>query len=486
MQQSLLLRNIGLLSSNEFASLGHFVRSPFFNNGNRTKQVEKLYDYIAVYFPELEAEALQKEIACHSLFSGKPVIELQKVMSELYKVLEKWMAWHQKIEQGGHGMQVSLAALSFINDRNQQDNTKLVGKALQDIAENAVIKDSNYYYEKYQLENELYKTQALFNPKNSDINLGKTIRALDVYYLVARLEYACSMKVQSWFTQIDTQSSLQLLRTIVAETHDDDYADAPILGILRDAFELLSDDEKSPNAFQTLRRKIEVSGHSIPRYLLLQLNAYLRNYCTRQYNQGELAYLVVLFELLKQHLLDETLYENGKLNPGTVQNIVNVGLKLREAAWVKSFLERHRHRIGGTDAPDEVYFFNLANYYFSTQQYQLAIDTLPQQYTDSQYEQAVRRLEIKAYFELQSPLFQPKFDAFKMFIHREQHRHNITAHIFELNNNFLKIVGKLEQSALYGNQSVSQKLLDKLHSLGAVAEREWLLQKISVGLGAGK
>lgn len=479
MRQSLLIKTIALLSTDELSELAHFVRSGYFNRGKRARQVEVLYDFLVGHAPDFSSLPDGKDDISAALFPGKSASELQKTMSELQQVVEKFVAWRQTFGQSnGSYIRHELAMLRFMYERNCEDNARSIGKLLRDFEADTPIKDTEYYYHRYQLENELSRVRTQFNTKSDDLNLGAAMRSLDVFYLIAQLENACLLVVQSWLTHINTEGPLRLLEAMMAGCRDDDFAEAPLLGILRNAFELLGKPDDGDLHFRELSEKLQISGHTVPFSLRVHLNAYLRNYCTRRYNQGDNEFLHTLFGLHEQHLADGTLYQNGLLLPGTLQNIVNVALKLGENDWVLRFLQAHRDRIGGTTQPDEVYRLNLANYYLATRQYALATDTLPQQYHDTQYEQAARRLEIKAFFETHSPLLPHKLNAFKVFIHREHHRQNISDNVYEANNNFLKVVTKLDQMQLITHRTEREKQVLKINRMKAVAEREWLLEKL--------
>ncbi len=479
MQQSLLIKTLTLLDHEEMTELGHFVFSSYFNKGKRSKQAEILYTFLKEHFQNLSHLDLNKEEICNQIFPGKTVVELQKTMSELQQIIEKFVAWRQTFEQTDSDIKQKIALIRFSHNRSSEDNSRQITRLLRDFEANTPIKGTQYYYQRHQLETELSKVKTQFNTKSDDLNIGAAMRSLDIFYLIAQLENACTIKVQSWLTHIDTSDSLNLLSRIVAESRQDDYPEAPLLGILRNAFELLNFSDSGHQYFFELSEMLLQSGHTVPFSLRVQLNAYLRNYCTRQYNQGESTFLSTLFELHEKHLADGTLYQNNILLPGTLQNIVNVALKLGENDWVLQFLNEHHDRIGGTTQPDEVFRLNLANYYLATKQYSLATDNLPQQYHDTQYEQAARRLEIKAYFETQSPLLLYKLNAFKVFIHREHHRQNISDNVYEANNNFMKIVSKLGQFQFTADKKNNLKQIEKIKKMKAVAEREWLLDKLS-------
>jgi hypothetical protein len=471
MKKSTLFKAIDLLSPDEFLELGHFVRSPFFNKSNRAKQVEKLYDYI--YANQNKPAALEKEKALAVLWPEKQITDLQKNMSELLRVAEQYMAWQQVFGETKSFSEVQLASLSFINKKNGQDNNALIQKTKKAMEENAQIKDINYYYNLYRLETELNINQTAFNDKTSDVNLIKSMQALDDYYLISKLQMACNLKIQSRFTPIDTAEPFLIIEELIKIKPKETFLTVPLLGIMKDTFELLTTDDV--DVFFSLSSSMAVSGHTVPADLAKLINNCLRNFCTARYNKGDMPFLDILFSLMKAHLADGSLYEKGKLNPGSVHNIVNTGLKLSEFDWVIQFIESHKDSISGTDNPDEVYHFQLAIYYFATAQYQLSLDTLPESYADNQYEFASKRLRTKAYFELKSPLFLPTLDAFKMYVHREKKRGKITDFIFEANNIFIRTIAKIDNLPDFGSKAELLKIKDQIKETTHIAEREWLL-----------
>lgn len=71
MLKSSLLQIVSSLSSQEFREFGDYVRSPFFN---KNESVSKLYDYLALSYPDFEEDILNKELLFKKLFPARNIM----------------------------------------------------------------------------------------------------------------------------------------------------------------------------------------------------------------------------------------------------------------------------------------------------------------------------------------------------------------------------------------------------------------------------
>jgi hypothetical protein len=104
-----------------------------------------------------------------------------------------------------------------------------------------------------------------------------------------------------------------------------------------------------------------------------------------------------------------------------------------------------------------------------------AIDHLPDASSSTYYHHMVRRLELKIYYELRSDLLLYKIDAFRKYIERTLHK-TISANLWAMDLNFLNILIQLNQSPLK-NKARSARLIARIESKKALADRPWLLEK---------
>ncbi len=484
MRDSQLLKIMAALTPEEFDELGHFIRSPYFNAGKRRAQTAALFEFLRPLHPDFPAEKVDKDAVTAQIFPEKKVSELPKIMSDLNQVAERYIAV-KMTERPENDIPARLAVAAFFREKRLDTRAARVLRDVEETIEKWESAGQNQrgLYLRYLLEQEKTRSASRENDKSGDLNLRRTLESLDQFYLVARLEHSNGLFAQSLLTPLDTEPFFQVLRQLLAI---ENLPRIPLASLFEASFRLQTErDTDDDAAFFQLRTLLDQHWHCIEPELRHGFAAHLRNHCSIRYNRGESRFLPVLFELFKEQLGKDVLYLNGKLLPSSLQNIVQVGLRLKQFAWVADFLDAHRERITGTEAPQEVWQFNRAQYLFASEKFEAALDELPQQIRDAHFQLVAKRLEIKVLYELDSVLLLPRMDAFKMFVHRDFHRGNLTADNQVLNNNFLKIMDKLARRPEWqGNRARTEKLVEKIRSQQAVAEREWLLEKL-VPVSAG-
>jgi len=86
-----------------------------------------------------------------------------------------------------------------------------------------------------------------------------------------------------------------------------------------------------------------------------------------------------------------------------------------------------------------------------------------------------RRLELKAYYELNSELFTYKLDAFRKFIERTAPK-SIAANLRTMNLNFIHVLNQLIQSPPKDKDRAA-KILRRIKEKTLICDRSWLMEK---------
>ena len=71
-----------------------------------------------------------------------------------------------------------------------------------------------------------------------------------------------------------------------------------------------------------------------------------------------------------------------------------------------------------------------------------------------------------------------KLDAFKMFVHRRTKDGQISAFIGEQHGNFIRALYQIIQPKVAIDRKAAQKVREKVLAMGALSEREWILEKL--------
>lgn len=479
MYDSHLLEVIKVFPEKELAEIRLFIQSPFFNRHPRPDIIVALFDRICQGFPLFNSPELARTAVYTGLFPGQEVIEgkLDKIMSELVKLIRAFVVYRDsQIEEGSHLYQLKLAAF-YRNHKFESRFFSITNKLRQQIENEK--KEVAAYHHLFKLEEQLHDYLIMYYPRKADTNLVETIKALDAYYFSERLILTGSLlniRSQSEFDPDYVMKSIYIVGELLEKGHFQD--NILISAYYNGAMMIYREYRDCDHQFWELMDFVELYQDKLPFEHLRNLGAMCRNYCTRQINYGNEDYFKVQVNLFKQHLKMGILYHQGGILASTLQNLVLTGLKVKDYDWVKDILEIHRHRITGTNHPEQIYRFNLANYYFHIREFDKALDLLADHYDEIWHNMRARCLEIKIYFEKNELLLmESKLEAFRINVLRLSKKYlNDNTRTSYLN--FVNLSRKLISPLSTGNKKRAQKLLEEARSLPGLVDREWFLEKL--------
>ncbi|NUO03453.1 MAG: hypothetical protein HUU01_22805, partial [Saprospiraceae bacterium] len=142
--------------------------------------------------------------------------------------------------------------------------------------------------------------------------------------------------------------------------------------------------------------------------------------------------------------------------------------------WAAGFLETFKLRLPETER-ENTYRFNLANLYFRKKDYARAMDLLRHvEFRDKLHNLDARRMLLRMYFETgETDALESLLDSFETYIRRQKdlgyHGENYL--------NLIRLTRKLLQTPV-GEKLTRKKLTTEIVATKALAEREWLLEKI--------
>jgi len=334
----------------------------------------------------------------------------------------------------------------------------------------------NPFVEKpFQISQKVMEIKSTRSLRGSDLNLPEVHQHLDVFYLVNKLDLACHLLAQNTHHRpVELGDAIKPLLQLLPLFEQGCFNQIPLLRLYFEIFQWLHED-RSPSArfVESLRE----NSPFIPLDQLKAIHALYRNYCIRRYNENEEAYLPALFDIYCLSLEEGLLFVEGGLLQSTLQNMVSLGLKMKQYDWVYEFLEVYYDKITDTDCPQEIYANNLARYYFELKQFDKALDCLTQDYDDTYYKIAAKLIEIKIYYEQEEDLLEYKMQAFKVYLHRisnallpEVHKRGF--------KNFIDLLKQICHPSTLNNPSRIAKLQQKLKDRKVIAERDWLQKKL--------
>ena len=479
MYASKLLELIRALEKPELERVIKFLNSPYFGKMRPPKEVHLLLNHILSCFPAYQDPSLSKENTYTVLYPGEPFVvgKVDRVMSDLLKIIKEFIVYEFS-DIRDNEVQRLLIQARFYRQRHMEKPFHRAIKSLR-AAQKKAKETKDFYWKQFLIEKEISKFESFYNHRKKDLNVPSTLKSLDIFYLVNKLEYTCWLLAQDKYSNpLNVEDSLLVFDQIISSFKEGVRLDEiPLLKVYYHGIRLIQSDEESDQIFRQLSQILEQYASVIPLERLKELQTVCRNYCILQYNNGKEEFLEEAFHLYRNHLEQGYLHYEGGLLPSTIRNIVAVGLRLKKYDWVYDFLEEYKDRIVASNQPREIYLFNLANYYFARKKYAEALDCLVDRYEDPYYLLAAKRMELKVYYELESEILESKIDAFKIYIYRTSPKVLLKV-LREGNNNFIDLLKQIRSPKTLHSETRINKLRQKIHSKKSIAEKEWLLEKL--------
>jgi hypothetical protein len=473
MQNSTLIETLSVFSSEELLDFHKFVHSPFFNDGAYAADCTALWNYIRPHAPAFNAEALQAEKVFKQLFPGKPYSKnkLGMLMSKLHQLAKQYIL---TIAPPILEVPENLRLATFYRKRGLRSRTApLLEKLQQEQAENT-IRDAQYWYERAFTEKEQHLLDTDLQNHHDHTQLSQSIVSLHHAHLIDTLNQLNELYSAKRKSNIKPGNAEAVADTISSALQALDLEQEPVLRLLKTGFDFIRNPEAyDKTALYKFRDELETYAAFLPSDMLSALYGDARNLCTWHFNRGQSDYAEINLALFKSCYDRGLLFENGKIQAATYLNLVQAGLIARDFKWLKSVMPDCRERLIGVPAPLELYHYTLANYHYHLHEYDRALDLLQAGSDDLFNNLMLRKLELKIYYETDSPLLDSKMENFKLFVFR-QGKKNLPPDIFQMNNNFIDLLKAITASVTFGKKERVRKLLQKLDDTELLAERSWL------------
>lgn len=479
MFKSQLIELLGTIPADRYAGLRKFIDSPFHNDGATAAKRSQLIAIILGSAPDFQAAGLAKEQVYPLIYPGEPPVKgkLDKLMTEALKLVRSYIVVTESgILNNDVTEQIILA--KYYREKNLQQRFKLSYEHTLNLLDALPVRDKDFFYKHYLIEYEYFELLNSYNERRDDLNLRNTIYYFDLFFILHKLELTVSLITQGQFTALELEKELSSLDDIIGWMRRDEFKETTLIRLYDFVIRtILEKDQISKADILAFRETIYSHVAALSPPLVRDFLALSRNFCIRRYNSGEEGYRRVIFDIFKEDLDAGWLYTNSGITPALVQSLSVCAIRNNELDWLRDFLEQHRYRIIHTDEPEKIYRHNMAHYYFEKKEYDAALDMLDASYEDFYYLLITKKLEIKIYYELQSDLLEYKIEAFKVFIFRQGNK-VLSPLICDMNNAFVDMLRQMLHPSTYGNPARIQRLIDKIHQTKAIAEKEWLLEKL--------
>jgi hypothetical protein len=448
---------IDSLTGPEKRACTHFLKSPYCN---QREDVIRFWTYLLSRKTDIDAA----ETFAH-VYAGAPFNDAQwrYLQTFLLSGIEHFLADHAAAQLP------LLADLHLAPVYREKGLQKHIGHVFRRIEDGIrkLPRDNDYYYYQYRLEWEKYaafETQA----RTRENNLATVNRALDIFLIGSKLRLACIL--ESHRAVFNTDYDNTFLPGLLAFLKQHELCQVPVIALYFHCYQALTGGEESD--FRAFRLELENQDAGLPAaerrtFLLLAVN-----YCIKQLNAGAGRYNREAFDLYRLGLDTGVLLENNILSRFAYKNIVALGLKLEEYAWVESFVHRYepylepRHRAANLN-------YNLARLYYTRKDYRRAMPLLAQvDETDLLLNLDSRIMLLKMYYETgEWDALDALISSFKILLLRKKKVIGYH-HVHYLNT--LRFINKMTRLN-FGDKKALAAFRTEVESGQLVIEKEWLL-----------
>lgn len=475
MENSTLIELFKTLTNKELNSFLSFAESAYFNKGKYRKEGLVLLKILQKAAPVYDSSALQKEKIYKNLFPGSPFAEgkVDQVIVELNKLLRQFLSVERFMrEESEHQAQIQLAHVLIERGLVARARQMLNGmlKKLES------IKAKNFVdYGKLFEVADLIKLTESYNSNLKDVeHIPKALDYLDRYFHAQRLallnHYTQTQRISQAEQKIDLQIQGNIFK--IFECTEIESADVYLSQVI---YTLLSEKSLEPEKFEYLFNLLKKYENDLTSVNLKQYFAYLRIYCTFLINTGENNLYSLLHQIHVDNLQKGYFYHDGKLTKGAYYNISRIARVANEVEWAYSFIIEHKDRILGENENRDIFRLTLADYYCEIGKFEEGLELLPDSFDNIQFVLIQKSLEVKLYYEINSPIFEYRLGAFKMYISRASKR-VLSEDSRERYANFVNFLNQIYTSKP-GAKDRGETIVRRIQEKEWVAYRDWLIKK---------
>lgn len=477
MIKSSLLQILSSLSPQELREFGDYVRSPFFN---KNESVIKLYDYIALKYPDLNDELLNKEEVFSKLFPGAKYNEsfVKTLIFNLTHLAEDYLGYIQYINEP-LGQETRI--LRELEERDIEGPFLRKLKSAEANLEKVKYKNENFFLSKYNMQSfreaHWLSNQRFLNykdlPEEEAFSKSKSILAF--FFIKILKEYSL---VYSQKRIVDFEYEFEFI-DILLEYLKDNYQkyNSPLLGLVLNKTLMLK--EGKAEYYQKTKELLIFDMESFVWIDRFNAMSALSGFAMEQVYKGKTEFMKERHDL---HILilENSLYlssENGGyFNEQLFINMVVVGTYLKEFEWCENFINRYEPMLNPEYRINPV-FLSRSRLSLSKGMFEEALTFLGKitSLDKASYKTSVKNLTLMIYYEMDRNIEAlDAVDTYRKFLTRDTILPKAQK---ERNVNFLKFYNSLLK--YNGNPEMMSKMRSEVSTTFNINERQWLLEKIA-------
>jgi Skp family chaperone for outer membrane proteins len=392
MQKNKLIIALKKLKPEETAAFRDFVASPYYN---KRVVLLDLLDHLLTFAPAFSGEGIGKEQVFQAIFPDEPYNDkqLRYHLSWLNKLLEQfWLVQRQAVQEE-HNLVVLMETLS---ERGLEKHYRQQDRKLQQLLDCVEAPDASHFRHRQEWAETRERHFQRQRLRRFNEDLQDAADALDRYYFLEKMKYACAM--------LDRQAILQGAYNVnitpewLEYIKGQDYFGLPLLKLYVDIFRALSDEGQEYH-FDALLGELDTISKAVPTDRLREIYFMAINYCARKIRQGQERYVEEALSLYTKGIERRILMEQDNLSPWTFTNVVKLALRLKRYQWIEQFIAQ-KGKLLPEAFQENALHYNYAELYYYTKSYEKAQEHLMQvAYSDLNYYLGARTMLAKIYYE---------------------------------------------------------------------------------------
>lgn len=483
-----LVKCLRVFSKAEQASFVLFLQSPYFTEPKDVSKELALARYTFEVFNEQAEEAeklLAREQVYAMLYPARTfnLQTLKNVTTSTLNFAERFIDY-ENLKSNIRPVGTHARLVRYFTNKAEIEVAESYLKRLERARANRNSSDLLDFFQDWEAEYAKSVVMGLQTDVRDDMNNIQTLKALDSFYWVRRLDLLLSVfSLNGWAPILETEQVDAILKETDEAMRQKPWLASPLFRLHLSAMRLLiySGSSLDEEVFDAFLEDLSAHRDALCEHHLDRLENIAYNLCARKYSNPK--YRVILFDLFQRRMTPARLQFAGPQMSNSFISLVKTGILGGYYALVLNFIEAYRHRIIGPQKSEYYYQLGLAYFHFMQNDIptarRLVLD-LPN-FLDNTCKYISKMLEVKIYYEDppgEKTLFTARLNNLRMAVVRET---NMVAERKVGYDNFVRFLTRLDRLRQKANPNKVrlQELLLDIEQENHVNERIWLNQKIN-------
>lgn len=456
-------------SGHDRNSFVRFIASPWLNTNEAIIALFPIIDESIRKQKPLSRTELYKRLYPERKYRDK---EMRYLLTDLTRCLENYLACRELFANEALLFQLKLKGLAKKDCEKAYDYEH---NRFEKWHRSRHSRDADHYLSTFLMHYQHQQYAFRKSKRKKVIRFDELMKELDVFYLARKLQLmAESANAQNI---LEAEYTVHLSEEIRKLATDKDFSGIPVIEIYYQVLMSIISSETEQH-FRQLRTLLSRHAGIFPVSELNDLYQYIRNYCIKKINTGDMSYQPVLFDIYQEILTNKRLLRNEYLSQWEFKNITTLGLRLGHMKWVENFIRKYSYYLNPEEKRNAV-LYNLANVHFHKKDYSAALRLFQRVvFTDVYYQLDARSIQLKIYYEQgdeEALLFHAA--AFKVFLSRNK---LISAYQRTIYRNLVNFAIRLVHAGTARRKI--EILKQKLSRTPQVADHQWIRQMMDEAL----